>query len=128
MSVTFFYSVKKGGEVGGIITPPDRHPIFQIFRAHILMTTYPFVLLSSAMCFLYGGWKGGGAYPDPGGEDDEDPVDNHEYGEEPQQDEPEPDEDVDLLIYWKKNLFFCNSKPEKLILNILKNWPRWWRI
>jgi hypothetical protein len=40
-----------------------------------------------------------GAYPDPGGEDDEDPVDDHEYGEEPQQDEPEPDEDVDLLIY-----------------------------
>ncbi len=49
---------------------------------------------------------GGGAYPDPGGEDDEDPVDDHEYGEEPQQDEPEPDEDVDLLIYWNKNIFF----------------------
>jgi hypothetical protein len=30
MSVTFFYSVKKGGEVGGIITPPDRHPISHI--------------------------------------------------------------------------------------------------
>ena len=39
------------------------------------------------------------AYPDPGGEDDEDPVNDHEDGEEPQQNEPEPDEDVDLLIY-----------------------------
>ena len=42
-------------------------------------------------------------YPDPGREDDEYPVDDHEDGEEAQQQEPEPDEDVDLLIH-------CNTK------------------
>jgi hypothetical protein len=78
------------------------------------------------MCFLYGALKGVGgcAYPNPGGEDDEDPVDDHEYGEEPQQDEPEPDEDVDLLIYWRKTHIFCYSKPEKnqkMTQKILKN-------
>jgi hypothetical protein len=58
------------------------------------------------------GW--GGAYPDPGGEDDEDPIDDHEYGEESQQDEPEPDEDVDLLIYWnKKKTYFLLFKTGK---------------
>jgi hypothetical protein len=56
---------------------------------------------------------GGCAYPDPGGEYDEDPVDDHEYGEESQQDEPEPDEDVDLLIYWNKKTYFLFFKTGK---------------
>ena len=43
------------------------------------------------------------SYPDPGREDNEYPVDDHEDGEEAQQQEPEPDEDVDLLIH-------CNTK------------------
>jgi len=42
-------------------------------------------------------------YPYPGREDDEYPVDDHEDGEEAQQDKPEPDEDVDLLIYCNHN-------------------------
>ena len=47
------------------------------------------------------------SYPDPGREDNEYPVDDHEDGEEAQQQEPEPDEDVDLLIH-------CNTKKNKM--------------
>ena len=37
--------------------------------------------------------------PDVRAEDDDDPVDDDDAGEEAQEQQPEPDEDVDLLIY-----------------------------
>ena len=41
---------------------------------------------------------GNTACPDPGREDDEDPVDDDQEGEEPEKKEPEPDENVDFFI------------------------------
>ena len=39
------------------------------------------------------------SYPYPGGEDNKDPVEDDQGCQEAQQDEPEPQEDVDLLIH-----------------------------
>ena len=35
---------------------------------------------------------------DVGTEDDDDPVDDHQAGQETQEQQPEPDKDVDLLV------------------------------
>ena len=39
---------------------------------------------------------------DVGAEDDDDPVDDHQAGQEAQEQQPEPDKDVDLLIDCKQ--------------------------
>lgn len=43
---------------------------------------------------------------DVGAEDDDDPVDDHQAGQEAQEQQPEPDKDVDLLVNWNDN-YIC---------------------
>ncbi len=41
--------------------------------------------------------------PDIGTEDDDDAVDDDNGGEEAEEEQPEPDEDVDLLVHYAQN-------------------------
>lgn len=41
---------------------------------------------------------------DVGTEDDDDPVDDHQAGQETQEQQPEPDKDVDLLVNWNNHI------------------------
>ena len=43
---------------------------------------------------------------DVGAEDDDDPVDDHQAGQEAQEQQPEPDKDVDLLVNCNDN-YIC---------------------
>ena len=54
------------------------------------------------------------SYPYPGWEDNKDPVEDDQGCQEAQQDEPEPQEDVDLLIHWSQSKYLEDGKWDQL--------------
>ena len=52
-------------------------------------------------------------YPYPGWEDNKDPVEDDQGCQEAQQDEPEPQEDVDLLIHWNQSRISQSGKKQE---------------